>query len=121
MMTTQEIIQADAEQRGADGAKAIRTMAALVKLKDGIMFRKNNSVLFLRKLDANDVELHLFTQDEPVTLARSLVYFVQQIRNSDLRAVYGRADNTQIIDLLRRLGVEVQASDRANYNWMALI
>ena len=42
MMTTQEIIQADAEQRGADGAKAIRTMAALVKLKDGIMFRKKN-------------------------------------------------------------------------------
>ncbi len=121
MMTAGEIIEADAAQRGVDAKKVIRTIAALVKINDGIVFKKNNSVLFLRKIDGNDVELHLFTQDEPVTLAKSILYFIQQIRKSDLRAVYGRADNTQIVDLLRRLNVDVQPPDRPNYNWMALI
>jgi len=63
----------------------------------------------------------LFTEDKPLALAKAVVVFMQQIRGMDLDAVYGNADNQQIIQLLTSVGVPVQQSDKPEYNWMAMV
>ena len=47
--------------------------------------------------------------------------FIAKIRETDLDAVYGKADNPQIIQILKALGVEVTDSDLPEYNWKALV
>ena len=120
-MKPSEIIIADAKERGLDPQRILATIKLMMQRKHGIMLHKNKSVLFLRKIDTDDVELHLFTEDSPLTLAKSLKYFIDHIRNSDLRAVYGKAEDMQVIELLKKLGVEVSDSDKAEYNWMAMV
>jgi len=54
-------------------------------------------------------------------LVRALREFIKKIRSSGLDAVYGKADNPQIIQMLKALDVEVIDSDLPEYNWKALV
>ena len=117
-MTPSEIIQADAQRTGYD------VKAALLKLKDqlesgqSVMLRENNSLLVLTRIGDGMAEIHLFTADKPLTIAKSALKFLEKVSQSDTQRVYGKADNPQIVQLLRNLGMEVQESDRPEYNWM---
>ena len=120
-MTPSEIISADLQSHGNDPQEGLRAISLSLKSKNSILLQENNSVLFLRKIGKGIVELHLFTQDSPLTVAKSASSFIKKIRNSDLKKVYGNADNEQIVELLRRLKVDVKDSDKPEYNWMAKV
>lgn len=120
-MTPTEIITADSEQRGLDARKVLNAIAGFVRAKMANLIQEDNTLLVLRLIDANNAELHLFTADTPMTMARALTKMIPVIKRTSLQAVYGKADNEQILELLRRLGVDVQESDRPEYNWMALV
>jgi hypothetical protein len=120
-MTPSEIIAADAKERNLNPEAVLVTVSAMLKQDRAVMLQKNNSVLLLEKIDPGVVALHLFADDTPLTLVKSVRYFVEKIRASDIQAVYGLADNEQIVNLLMSLGVPVQESDRPNYNWMAMV
>lgn len=120
-MKPSEIIVADAVNRGVNREVVLRSVLKMLKDKTAIMLQKNNSVLILENIGNKSAALYLFTQDQPMTLARSVKSFIDTIKKSDLRAVYGKADNPQIIGLLQILGVPVQQSDNPKYNWMAMV
>jgi len=120
-MKASEIIKADAVKRKVDPDKAMQTIGALVKNKSAVLMQENDSVLLVRKIGDTSAEIHLFTKDKPNTLAKSVVGFIRKGRGLGIKTVYGMADNQQILELLKRLGVQVQASDLPNYNWKANI
>lgn len=120
-MTPSQIISADLERLGKDPAESLRAIALGLKAKTLIQLKENDSVLLLRKLGEGAVELHLFTQDSPLKLAKSIIAFIKKIKASDIERVYGNADNEQIVQLLKNLDVPVQESDRPEYNWMAMV
>lgn len=120
-MKPSEIIRADAQQRGLDADAILKSLAILMKQKKALMIHEANSLLVLIKIGDGLAELHLFTEDSPLALAKALKKFIDQIRNSDLKAVYGQADNPEIVNMLKRLNVEVQEPDLPKYNWMALV
>lgn len=120
-MTPTQIIRADAAQRGMNPDILLKSLRQHLQTKVAVMLKKNNSVLILKELGDHTMELHLFTEDSPLTLARSIKYFVDKIKASDIEAVYGKADNPEIVEMLRRLGVPVEQSDRSQFNWMARV
>lgn len=117
-MTPSEIIQADASRTGYDPSLALTKLKGQVESGQSIMLRENDSILVLTKIGDGMAELHLFTADKPLTLAKSALRFLEKVSKSDTQRVYGKADNDQIVQLLRNLGMEVQESDRPEYNWM---
>jgi hypothetical protein len=120
-MTPSEIINKTISEKGGDPQKVGKRMMYVLKNKLGILLQKNNSVLFLVQLGDGDVECHLFTQDAPMTLFKSLPYFIQKVRDSDVRAIYFPTTNEQLINALRRLNVDVEKSDREEYQWKAVV
>lgn len=120
-MKPSEIIAADAEQRGLDPNVVLNRVSQMLKNENAQIMQNGNSVLLLEDIGDKNVALHLFTSDSPITLARSVSIFMEQIKKMDLNAVYGNADNQQIIELLIRVGVPVQQSDKPEYNWMAFV
>lgn len=120
-MTPTQIIRADAIQRGLNPDVILRSLRKYFQANVAVMLKKNNSVLVLKELGDHTMEVHLFTEDAPLTLARSIKYFVDKIKASDIEAVYGKADNPEIIKMLKRLDVPVQKSNRPQFNWMARV
>lgn len=120
-MKPTEIITADANRNGVDPAPILDKIARSVKSGNGIILQSGNTVLVIRKFAQGLAELHLFTDDEPMAMVKALREFVRKIKNSDLTAVYGNADNAQILQVLKNLGVDVQRSDLPDYNWKALV
>ena len=118
-MTPSEIIMADAKRQGVDHKVVLETSAKLIRSKLATIIQENNSVLLLTFIDKVDVELHLFTADSPLALAKSLMGFIRTIKESELRRVYGKADNSGILEMLKRIGVEIKESDKPQFNWMA--
>jgi len=118
-MTPSEIIAADARQHGVDPQKVLQFVGSKVKSKTGSLMSAGNSILFLVGIGDACAELHLYTQDSPAELMRNIPHFIEVIRNTELKRVYGKADNPSIVQMLSRLGVDVQESDRPQYNWMA--
>ena len=77
-------------------------------------------MLLLANLGKKNSELHLYTLDPPMKLARSLKYFIDKIKASDLKRVYGTvAFDAPILRMLRDFGINVQESDNPQYQWMA--
>ena len=118
-MKATEIILADAQKRGVDGNKVLGVINSAVKQKKGILMQEGNSVLFLIKIGDGAAETHLFTQDGVMTLARSLSAFVKRGIALGIKTIYGKADNPQIIELLKKVGLNVVDSDLPKYNWKA--
>jgi len=120
-MTPSEIIKADIEKHGGNVQDIGKRIMYMLKKKLAILLHKNNSVLILAQLGDGDVECHLFTQDNPMALFKSLPYFIQKVRESEIRAIYFPTTNEQLIDALRRLNVNVEKSDREEYKWKAVV
>lgn len=120
-MTPSEIISADLQKNGIEPTEILRAIAVGLKAKTLIQLQENNSILLLRKIGDGAVELHLFTVDAPLKLAKSVIAFIKKIKASDIERVYGKADNEQIIQLLKNMDVPVEESDNPEYNWMAMV
>jgi hypothetical protein len=56
-----------------------------------------------------------------MTLVKSITKFIQKVRQSDIKVIYGKADNNQIIPLLKSLGVPITDSDLPEFNWKATV
>jgi hypothetical protein len=54
-----------------------------------------------------------------MTLARSLSAFIQRTTDLGIKTVYGKADNPQIVELLKKVGLNVVDSDLPQFNWKA--
>jgi hypothetical protein len=106
-----------------DGAdKVLSAVMKIVQDKAGIILQQNDSILLLANLGKNNAELHLYTLDPPLKLARSLKYFIDQIKASDLKRVYGTiAFDAPILRMLRDFGIDIQKSDNPKYQWMAKV
>jgi len=117
-MTPSEIITKDSEKRGLNPNVVLRGVKQLLDHKAAILLQENDSVALLRNLGDHRVEVHFFTADSPITMASSIAGLFSKIQDSDIKAVYGEADNPQIIKLMRTAGVNTQDSDLPKYNWM---
>jgi len=120
-MTPSQIITADCQQHGVDPAKVLTYVAKEIHDRKGSLMSAGNSILFLVNIGDHEVELHLFTQETPMQLMRSLPHFIEVIRSTPIKRVYGKADNPGIVQMLIRLGVHVEHSDKPKYNWMAKV
>jgi NhaP-type Na+/H+ and K+/H+ antiporter len=127
-MKPTEIINAEYQRLGKDPSKFLRALNIALNKKLAIIMQENDSVLLLISTKDGNAELHLFTQDSPIKLAKALSRFVDKIRKSDLKAVYGPKENVpnsnrlqQTLTMLKTLGVDVQPSDNPKYEWMAKV
>jgi hypothetical protein len=118
-MTPSEIVKADAQRGQYDADMVLRKMDKLASTGAGIVLHENNSILLLIAIPGGNAELHLYTADSPLTMAQSLKKFISKIRAADINNVYGSAEIPQTLELLKRLGVDVQPSDNPKYKWMA--
>jgi hypothetical protein len=120
-MKASEIIKQDIDSHGQDPNAALVTINQAVQSGHAILLHDNNSVLFLLRFAPNMVELHLYTTDSPLSMVQSLKVFIQKIKQSDIKAVYGKADSPQIVRLLKSIGVPVEDSNIPKFNWMARV
>ena len=118
-MTPAEIITADAKERGIDPQKVLGVVAQLIQNNQGKIFNAGNSVLFVRLLSEDMGELHFFTEDSPIAIARYIKVFWNALKRTGIKRVYGKADNQEILQLLSKLGADIQEPDLEGYNWMA--
>ena len=118
-MTPSEIITADANQRGIDPKQVLSAIAKNIQSRKGKIFQSGNSVLFVGLLPNSAGELHFFTEDSPIAIARHIKVFWNALKKSGIERVYGNADNQEILQLIQRAGADIQQPDLEGYNWMA--
>ena len=75
--------------------------------------------MLLTKINDETADTHLFTQDGVMSLARSLGAFKKRITDLGIKTIYGKASNTQILELMKKVGFNVIDSDLPQYNWKA--
>lgn len=118
-MNADEIILQEAQEAGVNGQALLQGIKKDLAAGNSQVLRSGNSVLVLKRIGDGAAALHLFTTDNGIGVARALQDFINKIRNSDIKVVYGQADNEQILRLLKMLGVNVTESDLPEYNWRA--
>jgi hypothetical protein len=127
-MKPTEIINAEFQKLGKDSSEFLRLLNVAINKKMAIILQEGDSILILLTIGEGLVELHLFTTEGPLKVARALSKFIDKIRKSDLKAVYGPKEDVpnsnklqQTLTMLKTLGVNVQPSDNPKYEWMAKV
>jgi hypothetical protein len=117
-----EIIMADAAQHGLDAKPLLAQLQQEIHSGKTFLMQKNNSVMSFTALpeDRSQVFCHIYTVDKPMGLLRSLRQFWHELEgNKEIKVVYGKADNPQILELGKKAGWPVEESNRPQFNWMA--
>jgi phosphotransferase system IIA component len=117
-MKPSEIITADCQKRGIPLAPVAHGINHLLQTKKAIMLQSGDSLAVLRHLGNHTVEIHFFTADSPISMVSSIADLFKKIKQSSIKKVYGKADNPQIIKLMKKAGVNTKDSDKLDYNWM---
>jgi hypothetical protein len=115
-MKPSEIITKDLEERGEDPQQVLQAIQKMVAAKTAVLLSTENSVLLVKAIQ-DVAEAHLFTVASPLTLAKDLKYFDNKLQELGVPAVYGQASNPQIIELMKKAGINVEDSDLEQYNW----
>lgn len=120
-MTPSEIILRDQYSQADDPKKVLMGIARIVESGNGILLQKNNSLLLLIRLGDGAVEPHLYTVDAPQSLASAIQYFIEKVKDSDIKKAYFRKPKggEQIVKMLKIYGMDIQKSDREEYAYMA--
>lgn len=121
-MKPSEIIKQDSEKRGLNPAQILIGVNYFIQKRHAILLHKDKSALLLEQLEPHVYATHLFTIDSPLSLSKAMISFFHDIERMQIQAIYGNADNPQIINLLKQLAVRehtaVETPDRNGYNWM---
>ena len=120
-MKPTEIIKADVKSHGGDATEDLSLLARAVQQKKVIVLQNNDSVLLLFDIGNNSIEMHLYTVDSPIKLAKSLIQFIKQIRSTSIQTVYGKDEPKQTLQLLKKLNIDILPSDNPKYKWMAKV
>jgi hypothetical protein len=113
-----QIIQADYQKRGEDPTKYLAGLSKLVSIKDAQLLQEGDTVLVLVRLGNNQVQVELFTQDNPLQLTKAVNELVKKLKDTGVKTIYG-ADDSELIKMLQYLDINVEPSDNPNYEWMA--
>ena len=110
--------------RKASPEEVQQTIASLGQLNEqGKLFilQENNTVIVLISIGDGIVEAHLFTLDNPLTMARSFKILLEELKRSHLKRMYSNVDEDtpKILALMHKFGVQSQQSDKPDYVWMA--
>jgi hypothetical protein len=120
-MTPSEIIVSDCLRNKVDYKPVLNYIARLIQDKKGVILQNLNSILLLKYLSKNEVELHLFTADKPVSAMKAVKHFIKTIKEMPLKAVYGKSSDPQVKAMLESSGVTVEKSDKPEFQWMAKV
>jgi len=120
-MTPSEIITADALQHHVDPQHVLAYVSEQVASAKGNVMQHGNSLLLLIHMGQGAAECHLYTQDNPIALRKALVAFLDTIKKTPVRRLYGKADNPGILQMLHMIGLNVEHSDQPQFNWMVNI
>jgi hypothetical protein len=117
-----QLIKQYAQELGINSTHALVTVQYILTHKMGFILNKNKTVLLLIRLAPHVYEAHIVTQDTPLGLHSALISIFRDIKKLKIKNLYGRADNMQIVLLMKRIikreGGHIDISDKKDYNWM---
>lgn len=126
-MTPSQIITQESQSIGGNADEMLRKVNKLVQAKAAVLLQKNDSLLLLINIAKGVVELHIFTVDRPAKVVEAVKFFVEKIKASDIKKVYGSGNLAQdaklkkMLNILDKMGVDVQKSNLPRYEWMATV
>jgi hypothetical protein len=120
-MTPTEIIKADCKRTGLDPNMVLGKLGRLVQDKACYFLQEGKFLLAVIPLKngKKNVEIHLYGAGTLAELPEALKKFIKRLNDSDADMVYGDANIPPLLNLLKRLGADVQKSDDPRYFWMA--
>ena len=118
-----QIITEHSKKYGNDPVEELAAIYKLGRTGDLLLLQENNTIVALRKLKPYIVEFNFYSIDSPEALAVSMLSLIKKIQDGDIKAMYGLFEEggASIVQLLKKVGVNVTASDVPAYNWKALV
>jgi len=121
-MKPSEILQQTADQENVDPDTLAVTINHLLEKKLAIVMQENDTVFLIIRLGDGIVELHIYTLDPPDKLTDSLSKFMQKLKSSEIKKIYGvERTNTDVLDTFQEVGLPIEQSDLPKYKWSATL
>lgn len=119
-MKPSEIITQVAQQHGIDPKGLASGITNALKQKNTLLLQKNNSLMVITMFKPKMAEIHLFTVEKGLALAKSLKEFMREIKNEEhIDKVYVKVDNDKIVPFAKSIGVKFVKSDLPQFQFMA--
>ena len=122
-MNASQVIAQCIRDDGNDPSDDLRALVYAHQQDAVRIMQESRTVIVLLALGNGQAEIHLYSQDRPKTMIRSLMCLVRKIQATSIRRVYGKPDNlgrlANTLKFLTKQGVAVEPSDDPNYEWMA--
>lgn len=97
-------------------------VAALQLIHTGTkMYRKDNTIFAVKKLDPQTAQIHFFTMDTMANFEALVKEWLDALRQSGCKVIYDTVADQHIAVALQSAGAQVQQSDNPKFKLKALI
>jgi len=118
-MTPTQIIMNDPTSLEDGYENVIAALEQRLDEGNSLLIQKDNSLLFLTKIDDGAVEAHFYTVEEAHKVVSAVQHFIKEMIKSGIRVMYiydfGDANMERILGMI---GLDVLPSDKEQYQFM---
>ena len=118
-MTPTQIIMNDPTSLEDGYENVIAALEQRLDEGSSLLIQKDNSLLFLTKIDDGAVEAHFYTVEEAHKVVSAVQHFINEMIKSGIRVMYiydfGDANMERILGMI---GLDVLPSDKEQYQFM---
>jgi hypothetical protein len=118
-MTPTQIIMNDPTSLEDGYENVIAALEQRLDEGNSLLIQKDNSLLFLTKIDDGAVEAHFYTVEEAHKVVSAVQHFINEMIKSGIRVMYiydfGDANMERILGMI---GLDVLPSDKEQYQFM---
>lgn len=122
-MLPSDIILSNCKKFGWDQDKLISRLIKIFDAKKATHIQENDTLVVVRDIGDNSLEIHVYTMDPPIKFIKSLTKIVSKIKATSVSAVYGKPNNDIVMRAFKiasdRTGIKISPSDKPEYSFKA--
>lgn len=114
-----KIIMDDHTMSDEEAKETVQTILDRINQGNTLLIRKYNSLYLITRIGIGEAEIHFYSVDDALRVARASKYFIDQTREAGIHTVY-TCDFTDpnMKRILKMIKLTVQPSDKEGFKYM---
>lgn len=99
-MTPEQIIAYETGRKGMNSGLILAKLHRHIKDTDANLLQHHDTLMYLKRIDDHNADVHFITMDAPLVLAKSIKYFLGLARNHGIKVLHTSSKNPKIMQAL---------------------
>jgi len=112
-MTPEQIIAYETGRKGMNSNVILAKLRKQVHEHDANLLQKHDTLMYLKRIDDHNADVHFITIDAPLVLSSAIKYFLDLARKHGIKVLHTSSKNPKVMQALQSNHAHVMRSPQS--------